>query len=260
MANYYLEVKNVSRGKSHSITRRASYIFGEKLRDNYRCENCYKNRSDVLFREVFLPHSAPSKFGDIQTLCDEIDKAEKRYDARTAKELIGSLPNELNVSEIVKIVMEFISVHFTKRGLAVMAAIHEGRNVEDPSHNNSHVHILVTTRTLGENGFNPKKLRDLDQKKNVGVWRESWAKIQNRAYEHNKLDIRVSHECLEVQGIDREPIPRLSCIDMQREKKGQRTKVGDRKREVLEKNRQKLLEKERQNRERELEHSMSRSR
>ena len=256
ISNYHFEVKNVSRGKSGSITRRVSYILGKKLRDNYLCQGCYHNRDDVLFGRVFLPRAAPSDYGNLQALCDAIDKAEHRYDARTAKEFIGALPNELSVDEIVKIVTEFIRENFTERGLAAIAAIHEGHNSADISRNNPHVHILVTTRTLNLNGFSRKKLRELDQKKNVGMWREHWAQLQNRAYERNGLEIRVSHESLEVQGIKREPLPHLPCIDFQREKHGERTEAGDRKREVLKKNKR-LLEKGQQ-RDIEHEHSMMR--
>ena len=257
MANFHFEVKNVSRGRSGSVSRRASYIYGEKLYDCYLDQNFCKYRSDVLFREVFLPKSAPPEYDDVQTLCIEIDKSEKRYDARTAKEFICSLPNELPLVEIIKIVKEFIAVNFTERGLAAIAAIHEGRNAVDPSRNNPHVHILVTTRTLGENGFSLKKLRELDQKRNVTVWREQWAKSQNRAYERNGFDIRVSHERLKRQGIKREPLPHLFCIDYQREQRGQRTPDGDRKREIIEQNRKKLQKEHK--RKKKHKHSHSRS-
>lgn len=208
---------------------------------------------------MFLPRAAPSEYGNLQTLCNEIDKAEKRYDARTAKEFIGSLPNELCVDEIIKIVTEFITMNFTERGLVAIAAIHEGRNAKDMKRNNPHVHILVTTRTLNANGFNPKKLRELNQKKNVEVWREQWSILQNRAYERNGLDIRVSHESLEVQGKNRIPTPHLSVIDWHREKNGLHTLAGDEKRKIREKNRQVELEKEQSVHKQELEISRSRS-
>lgn len=244
MANYHLEIKNVSRGNGDSITRRTSYIFGEKLRDNYLGNNCYKTRSDVLFRNVFLPINAPPEYGDLQTLCDEIDKAEKRYDARTAKEFIGSLPNELPQSEIVKIVEDFVKTNFIENGFAVVAAIHEGHNDKDKNLNNPHVHILVTTRTLDTNGFDCKKARELDQKENVQKWREEWAIVQNRAYERNGLDIRVSHESLEVQGKKRKPTPHISVIDWQKEKKSERTRAGDNRRAIREQNKRQHREKD----------------
>lgn len=65
------------------------------------------------------------------------------------------------------------------------------------------------------------------------------------------MDIRVSHESLEVQGIrDREPTIHLSRIDWQREMHGERTLAGDRKRAIKERNedriRQRQLELERE--------------
>lgn len=63
--------------------------------------------------------------------------------------------------------------------------------------------------------------------------------VQNRAYERNGLDIRVSHESLEVQGVrDRHPTIHLSLADWQREKRGERTHAGDKKREIEAHNRE----------------------
>ncbi len=71
----------------------------------------------------------------------------------------------------------------------------------------------------------------------MNIWREQWAYVQNRAYERNRLDIRVSHESLEVQGRrDREPTIHLSRIDWQKEERGERTSAGDRKRAIRERN------------------------
>lgn len=254
MANYHLEISVVSRGKGHSITSRVNYITGQKLYDQYSQKKHYDRRQDVLYYKVFIPENAPSDYQDLQTLCEEIDKAEIRKDARTARELKGSLPNELRLTEQIKIVYEYIKDNFTSRGLCAIAAIHEGRNKDNPSFNNPHVHILVSTRTLDSNGFNRKKNRELDKRENITIWREQWAQIQNKAYEKNRLDIRVSHESLEVQGIrDREPVNHISHIDWQREKKGERTFTGDKRREIVKKNKrlqEKTLEKKHRCRER----------
>ncbi len=240
MANYHFEVKCISRGKGDSITRRVSYICGKTLRDSCLDINCYKNRNDVLYCNVFLPDGALPNFRDLQTLCNEIEKAEKRYDSQTGKEIIASLPNELPHDEIINITKEFIETNFVEKGLAVIAAIHEGKNLKDESKNNPHVHILVTTRTLDPSGFNRLKARELlDRKEALLNWREQWARVQNLAYERNGFDIRVSHESLEVQGVERIPIPHLPLIDWQREQKGRHTPSGDKRREILEKNKQK---------------------
>ena len=133
VANFHLEVQVISRGKNRSVTRLANYISGERLHDPYRDETYYKRRKDVLHCEIFQPSNAPSEFYDLQCLCNAIEGAERRYDARTAREFKGSLPNELSHRELIQIVREFIEANFLDHGLCAVAAIHEGDNKQDPA-------------------------------------------------------------------------------------------------------------------------------
>lgn len=248
MANYHLEVSTVSRRKGGSVTGVVSYISGRTLHDNYNGKTYDNHRKDVVWQKVFLPSIAPPMFQDLQILCDEIDRAEVRWDARTARQFIGSLPNELPPGEQVRIVHEFIENNFVSYGLCAIAAIHRGLNRDDPSRNNPHVHILVPTRTVGPDGFSEKKDREHNKRNYIRTWREQWAEGQNRAYERNRLDIQVSYESLKVQGKrDREPTKHLGLADWQREKRGERTLAGDRERaiEVRNRERQRQLEEER---------------
>lgn len=239
MANYHLEVQTISRGKGRSVTKLVSYISGCKLQDNYNGKIYYHHRQDILCCIIYQPVHAPPTYYDLQQLCDEIDRAEKRYDARTAREFKCSLPNELPTQELVRIVDEYIDMNFVAHGLCAIAAIHEGRNEADPLKNNPHVHIIVSTRTVGPNGFSSQKDREHDKRKYIGIWREQWAAVQNRAYERNGLDVRVSHESFEVQGkLDREPTIHLSRIDWQKEQRGIQTSAGNRKRAIEERNAQ----------------------
>ncbi len=253
MANYHLEVSTISRGHGRSITKVISYISGKKLRDHYNNITCYSQRRDVLYCKIFQPDKAPPYFNKLQNLCDEIDKAERRYDARTAREFKCSLPNELPSHELIQIVTDYIEDNFVNHGLCAVAAIHEGRNENDPSKNNPHVHIIVPARSVETDGFSKKKDREWDNKKYIGIWREQWAIVQNRAYERNGLDIRVSHETLEVQGKkDREPTIHLCLADFQKEKRGEHTIAGDRKRAIAARNNERIRQ-----RQLEREHSLS---
>lgn len=249
MANFHLEVGNISRGKGQYVTKAANYISGEKLRDDYNGETYYNRRQDILHLELFQPDNVPPEFYDLQSLCNEIDKAETRYDARTAREFKCSLPNELPIHELVEIVREYVDSNFVDQGFCAIAAIHEGRNEIDPTKNNPHVHIIVPTRSVGPAGFLKKKNREWNKNKFVRIWRERWAEVQNKAYERNGLHMRVNHECLEVQGeYDREPTSHLSRIDWQREICGEHTIAGDEKRAIKARNteriRQRQLEQE----------------
>jgi hypothetical protein len=250
VANYFLDVSNISRGKGHSVTKRANYITGKRLHDSYNGQTYYRRRNDVLYYRVFCPIDAPKDFSEMQILCNKMDDAEIRWDARTARDIKGSLPNELAISDLIQIVDEYVDRNFVSCGLCAIAAIHEGHNEADPRKNNPHVHLIVSTRTISPSGFSAKKDREHDKRKYINIWREEWATAQNRAYERNELDIRVSHESLEVQGChDREPTIHLSRIDWQRELRGEHTPRGDEKRAIKarneERNRQRKLELER---------------
>lgn len=256
MANYHLEISVISRWRNRSIARAINYISGRTIEDKYNGGVYGRSRTDVLFHQTFLPPEVPAEYRDLQFLCDEIDLAEVRYDARTARVFKGSLPNELSSSEQIRIVSEFVMENFVSRGLCAIAAIHEGRNEADPSRNNPHAHIIVPTRTIGSDGFNKRKDRESDRRDFVNLWRESWATVQNRAYERTGLDVRVSHDSLEVQGIhNREPTIHLSRADWQREMQGVRTAAGNRKRAIQERNKEKMMLR---NRERNIEIDRSR--
>lgn len=244
MSNFHLEVKNISRCRNKSFVRLVNYITGERLHDNYNSKTFYNKREDVLFHAVLLPDTAPHDFCDLQSLCTKIDQAEKRYDARTAREFIGSLPNELPCADLVDIVHNFVRQNFTDYGLAAIVGIHSGINREDPTKNNPHVHILVSTRTVDSEGFSKHKYREFNNKQYMNTWRESWAEIQNRAYMDRGMTIRVSSDSLYVQGIDREPLIGLSLAEYQLEKRGIHTYTGDKNREIRKRNAERERRKE----------------
>lgn len=238
MANYHCEILPVSRNKGKSFTKHVNYISGEPLNDTRMNKVYRKRRDDVAYCRVILPPNAPSVLSSLQEYCDSIEEAEKYINARTAREFICSLPNELSLNEQIRIVERFIENNFTLYGLCAVAAIHEGRNADNPKHNNPHVHILVSTRTVGSDGFSKKKDREHDKKKYMKIWRNNLALAINRAYARNGLDIRVSHKSLREQGIyDREPLNHLSRNDWQLEQRGIHTDAGKKRRKIRERNR-----------------------
>lgn len=232
MANYHLNVCNKSRGKGESFIREISYITGKTLHDNYYNTTWYNYKDNVLYWEIILPDDSPPNFDDIQNLCYEIDKAETRKDARTARVIVGSLPNELPLKEQIMIVEEFVKKNFTTFGLGAIVAIHEGKNERKPSKNNPHVHIVITTRSIDSNGFCHKKDRNWNDRKYVTIWREQWAEIQNKAYKRNHIKAEVSPYSLNVQGYKRKALPHLSFSDYQKEKRGIHTIAGDERRKI----------------------------
>ena len=243
---YHMEVSILSRGKGRSLGASLSYISGEKIHDSYSGKNHHHRRTDLVQCKVYYPPDAPKELADIQYLCDEINKAEKRKDARTGRQFIGSLPNELPPREWTRIVEEFIEENFTAKNLCAVAAIHRGK-LSSKQLSNPHVHIIVSTRTVGPDGFNPKKDREHDKRSYIEIWRRSWADVQNRAYERYGMKVRVSHLSYEVQGIDKESLIHLHISDWKKEMRGQRTDAGDRRRRIEMRNQEREQYRDREN-------------
>ena len=241
--NYHVEVSPLSRGKGRSLGSVLSYISGKEIHDNYSGKTYRHRRFDLVQCRVYLPSSAPNALRDLQCLCDELNKAEKRKDARTGRLFICSLPNELVPGEWAKIVKDFIEENFVAKGLCAVAAIHRGTNRDFPSKNNPHVHIIVSTRTVGPEGFNPQKDREHDKRCYIEIWRRAWAEVQNRAYERCHIEKRISHESLRVQGIDRKPLRHVNYVDWQRAERQRRIQEKERELARLERNRELSREK-----------------
>lgn len=236
MSTYFFNTSIIGRAKGGSIGCRINYIFGKRIKDCYNSNTYYKRRSDIAYSKIFLPEKAPEEFKDLQTLCDRINKMEKRRDAQTAREIIAALPNELPLCEQVHIVDRFLNKNFINKGFCAVAAIHKGENELDPSRNNPHVHILIPFRTVDEYGFSKKKVRSYNNRKYLEIWREQWAREQNRSYERYHIDAHVSHESFRDQGIPREPLRKLDIIDWNRELRGEHTPTGDLNREIMQRN------------------------
>lgn len=240
---YHMEVSTLSRGKGRSLGASLSYISGKKIHDRYSGKTYRHRRFDLVQFRVYLPPSAPNALRDLQCLCDELNKVEKRKDARTGRLFICSLPNELMPGEWARIVNEFIQENFVSQGLCAVAAIHRGKLPSNHPKSNPHVHIIVSTRTVGPEGFNPQKDREHDKRCYIEIWRRAWAEVQNRAYERCHIEKRISHESLRVQGIDRKPLRHVNYVDWQRAERQRRIQEKERELARLERNRELSREK-----------------
>ena len=79
---YHMEVSDLSRGKGRSLGASLSYISGEKIHDSY------SGKTTIIAEPIGnagVLSSEPPGAWDIQYLCDELNKAEKRKELdRTA--------------------------------------------------------------------------------------------------------------------------------------------------------------------------------
>ncbi len=264
MAIYHLSVKFVSRGQGRSSVGAAAYRAGEKLHNEYDgLTHDYTNKSGIVYKEIFLPENAPSEFADRQTLWNAVEKAEKRRDSRTAREIEIALPRELSLDEQINLVRGYVGENFTSRGMCADVAIHRGHihknneqiinektdNIITP--NNPHAHILLTVRPVDKEGFCKATGREWNKSKYVSEWREQWANAQNREFERKNSDIRVSHESYIKQGLEKEPTKHLGHEVTALERRGIRTDRGDENRAIIKRNQEREERQHRRAQERE---------
>ena len=257
MACFHLNASVISRGHGKSVTAASAYIAGERLYDTH--EGRIHDRSyrrDVVYKEILLPSEAPHELLDRQTLLDELNRAEKRTDSQMARSIHLALPNELSLSEQVNLVRAFVQSNFIRYGLCADIAIHQGELDESRKptsiepvterRDNRHAHIIVPFRAVDEHGFCPTKqqTRFMNSPCYLAAWRESWANLQNREFERRNLPVRVSHESLAAQGMDREPTKHLGPGTIAMELRGIQTDRGNEYREIIAHNRAREHERE----------------
>lgn len=234
MALYGLDIKSISRVQGGSAAKTASYILRSNIYDSYEDKTHYYSYvEDLLYSEILIPDGAPSEYQNLETLLKEMEQSEKRYDARVGRVVRLTLPHEncFSTNDLIELTRSFVKEAFLEKGMCAVIAIHEGKN-KDPTKNNPHAHIMLTDRPIDAYGFCNKKNREWNKTEVLREWRKLWADEQNRYFKEKGLELRVSHESLEVQGIDREPMIPLGRAAMALERKGIRTVQGNRNREI----------------------------
>lgn len=234
IAIFGFNVKTISRLRGESIAKTAAYILRENVFDSYQKKvHYYAQSKDILFSEIIIPENAPREFLNLRTLLEEAERAERRYDARVGRVIRLTLPNDTEISddERINLVKGFVKDTFVSQNMCAVLAIHEGKN-ENPSKNNPHAHVVLTDRPVDINGFCARKNRDWNKTEQICKWRKIWAETQNKFFEEKGLEVRVSHESLETQGIDREPTIPLGREATALERKGICTEAGNQNREI----------------------------
>ena len=112
MAIYHLTMKPVSRGMGRSATAASAYRSAELVHDFSSDEVFdYTRKRGVEHAEIVLPTAAVKQdinwARDRQALWNAAEMAEKRKDARVAREYEVALPHELTKSQRIELVREF---------------------------------------------------------------------------------------------------------------------------------------------------------
>ena len=232
MAQYRLAVQTIQRAAGRSAVAAAAYRSGSHLIDErLAMEFDFAAKDDVEYAAIMAPQIAPAAFHDRQTLWNAAEKAEGRKDAVPARELLLSLPHELDAHQREMLVRHFVAEHIVARGMIADIALHQPGKHGD--HRNFHAHILVTTRAVGPDGFQ-KKDRSWRTPEQVREWRMGWAKIQNEHLRHHLGPgaPQVSPLSLAEQGIDRTPTEHMGPAATAMERRNRPTDRGERNRDV----------------------------
>lgn len=226
IAIYHFNVKIVSRSKGASAVAKAAYISGEKIKNEYDgIIHDYRRKREVIHKEILLPDNAPLKFKNRSTLWNSVESSEIRKNSQTARHIDAALPVEISRSEQIDLVRKFCQQCFVSKGMCADFAIH------DKEDGNPHVHILLTTRKVDENGFT-KKERSWNDKSLLIEWRKLWADWCNHKL-YFVSDKRIDHRSYAAQGISKIPQKHLGAAACAIEKKGYRTDKGSYYRKVI---------------------------
>ena len=271
MAIYHCSVKIGSRSKGQSAVAASAYRSGRLLVDEETgAVSDYTRKSGIVHSEVALCRNAPIEYEIRQALWNAVHEVEKAKNARLWREFEVALPQELNRTEQIEAVREFVR-GLTAQGMCADWALH------DKGDGNPHAHIMCTTRSIKETGeWAPKsrKVYDLDEdgnkipildkngvqktekpdgkgkklwkfhkedynnwneKERVEEWREAWAKCCNKYLsEHDHID----HRSYKRQGIKQIPTVHEGYVarKMERKEDGSSRIVAENK-EIWKKNR-----------------------
>lgn len=177
MAIYHATTKPISRSSGRSATASAAYRAGVEIKDERTgLTHDYSKRGGVLLATVFDKDNNEIDRNELWNLAEQ---AEKRKDARTAREWIVAIPSELmpeypeqlseEASQITELLtdyqlrkefaehnakdfsgtqtaLDFGKMLSKKYGVAVDVAIHAPD--EEGSNKNYHAHIMTTTREV----------------------------------------------------------------------------------------------------------------
>ncbi len=182
LAIYHLSIKSVSRAGGRSATAAAAYRSASLIADARTGQiHDYQRRSGVAENFVVTPAGAEWA-QDRSLLWNAAEAAERRKDAKVAREYQLALPHELTEAERRALARDFADEVCARYGVAADVAIHAPDRAGDAR--NWHAHILTTTRVVTPEGLGAKT-RVLDVSSTARVEVEALRVLwEERANEH----------------------------------------------------------------------------
>jgi ATP-dependent exoDNAse (exonuclease V) alpha subunit len=233
----FVRAKVVSRGGGGSAAAAAAYRSGEKIKDEATGKiHDYTKKQGVDHSEILSPiavadgkpfAATPGNewLTNRSALWNRVEAAEKRYDAQLAREMIIAIPRELDRSDQIDLVREYVQTTFVDRGMIADINLHHLDGT------NPHAHVMLTMRELkiDEQGIVSfgNKDRTWNDKKLLETQIKEWEILANQYLERAGHDTRIDSRSYEEQGISRIPQIHLGKNVTAMRRQGIPTERGD---------------------------------
>lgn len=247
MAIYHLSTKPISRSSGRSAVASIAYRAGIAITDERLGKTYdYTKRHGVLWTGLATPNDVKIDRNELWNLAE---KSENRSNSRTAREIVINIPHELMQGDLGTgnmLAHEFASQLSKKYQVAVDVAVHAPDKQGD--NRNFHAHLLLTTRKIEQDRHGKIKLTDKSQLemsntqlKQAGLLsnqdelkeiRKAWADLTNEYLAEHGIAERIDHRSHKDRGLDTLPTVKMGWQATELERKGIRTDVGDKNRDI----------------------------
>lgn len=235
MAQFSMRVQVIKRSAGRSVIAAAAYRSGERLHDDRQgLVHDYSKRGGVERSEMLFPGDAPAWVCGIsrEAFWNAVDAGEKRKDAQTAREVRLMIPRELDPSERIRLVRDYVERCFVAKGMVADVCWHN--KTASDGRDQPHAHVMLTMRPLVAGGFGNKVRHDwvpdptgrthpdgrpLMVESNAHSWnsaeyyentcRAGWESMANEALARAGSDQRIDRRSLLERGLARLPEPAL---------------------------------------------------
>jgi len=205
MAIYHCSTKTVNRNSGRTAVASSAYRAGEKLEDERTgLTHDFTRKDGVAHSEILSNLDIEIDRAELWNLAE---KTENRKDARTAREWVIALPDELDPDQRKDLAKDFARSLVDRYGVIADLAIHEpSKGGNDKNH---HAHIMLTTRKAELDTDNKLTLTtktDIElsnaKRKSLGMGttqedikqiRETWADLANKALERAGYREKIDH-------------------------------------------------------------------
>lgn len=224
MAIYHLHCDIIGRSGGRSATAAAAYRATCKIEDRTTGEKFdYRKKEKAVYSAIWTPREFPSWAKNRSELWNSCEEKENRKNSQFCRSFDIALMKEFDLETNLKCLAEWVAENYLKRGLVADVAIHSPhKNKDGTTNENSHAHVLVTTRKVDKDGWTEKD-REGNDIQFLKKARTSWADIVNKKFLELGMSERIDERTLEAQGIDREPQQHLGAKATAMQRKGKET-------------------------------------